>query len=154
MRWIGRSLLLTAALASCSAPPAPRPQSVVPQPLTVAPPPVSEVTPTSSDAVEVGEWRYSGGTARFGGGDPALLTITCQASERAIVVRVAEPAASLTLRATTSLKQIPATGGIARLDPRDPILDALAFSRGRFGVGSRWYPVWPEVARVVEDCRG
>ena len=153
MRRVGSSLLLTVALASCSAPPAPRPQPAAPRPPTVAPPPLPEVTPTSADAVEAGEWRYSNETARFGSGDPALLTVTCQLSERAIIIRVAEPAASLTLRSTTSMKQVPATGGIARLDPRDPILDALAFSRGRFGVGSRWYPVWPEVARVVEDCR-
>lgn len=113
-----------------------------------------EIVPASSDTVEPGEWRYTNGTARFGGGEPALLTIACQASERVVVLRVAEPAAALTLRATTSLKQVSATGGIARLDPRDPILDALAFSRGRFGVGSRWYPAWPEFARVVEDCRG
>ena len=153
MRWIGRSLLLTAALASCSAPPAPRPQSVVPQPLTVAPPSAPEVTQASSDTVEVGEWRYTSGTAQFGTGNPALLTIICQLPERAIVVRIAEPASSLTLRATTLLKQVPATGGVARLDPRAPILDALVFSRGRFGVGPRWYPAWPELARVVEDCR-
>ena len=116
-----------------------------------------EIVPASSDTVEPGEWRYTNGTARFGGGEPALLTIACQASERVVVLRVAEPAAALTLRATTSLKQVSATGGIARLDPRDPILDALAFSRGKFGVTvdgrERWLPAWPEVARVVEDCR-
>ena len=153
MRRVGSSLLLTVALSSCSAPPAPRPQPVAPRLPTVAPPPAPEVTPASSDSVEPGEWRYSNGTARFGSGDPALLTVTCQLSDRAIVMRVAEPAPSLTLRSTTSMKHLPATGGIARLDPRDPILDALAFSRGRFGVGSRWYPAWPEVARVVEECR-
>jgi hypothetical protein len=40
----------------------------------------------------------------------------------------------------------------------DPLLDALAFSRGRLAVyvsGSPALvlPAWPEVARVVEDCR-
>ncbi len=47
----------------------------------------------------------------------------------------------------------------------DPLLDALAFSRGRIGVivlqsaGSPVQsvqlvvPAWPEIARVVEDCR-
>ena len=40
----------------------------------------------------------------------------------------------------------------------DPLLDSLAFSRGRLGVTvagspSLVVPAWPEVARVVEDCR-
>jgi hypothetical protein len=41
----------------------------------------------------------------------------------------------------------------------DPLLDALANSRGRLGftVSSQpplVVPAWPEAARVVEDCRG
>jgi hypothetical protein len=40
----------------------------------------------------------------------------------------------------------------------DPLLDALAFSRGRIAVGVTGLPAlvapaWPEIARVVEDCR-
>jgi hypothetical protein len=40
----------------------------------------------------------------------------------------------------------------------DPLLDAMVFSRGRFMVEARgwmplYLPAWPEVARVVEDCR-
>jgi hypothetical protein len=46
----------------------------------------------------------------------------------------------------------------ARLVADDPLLDAIAFSRGRFGVTidgrERWFPAWPEIARVIEDCRG
>lgn len=45
-----------------------------------------------------------------------------------------------------------------RFDPRDPLLDAMAFSRGRFavevqGLPTLYVPSWPEVSRVVEDCR-
>ncbi len=41
---------------------------------------------------------------------------------------------------------------------RDPILDAMAFSRGRFaietmGLPTLYVPSWSEVSRVVEDCR-
>jgi hypothetical protein len=41
---------------------------------------------------------------------------------------------------------------------RDPVLDAMAFSRGRFaieaaGLPTLYVPSWPEVGRVVEDCR-
>jgi len=40
----------------------------------------------------------------------------------------------------------------------DPLLDAMAFSRGRFSVETTgqptlYVPSWPEVSRVVEDCR-
>ena len=41
---------------------------------------------------------------------------------------------------------------------RDPVLDAMAFSRGRFaietaGLPTLYVPSWPEIGRVVEDCR-
>lgn len=51
------------------------------------------------------------------------------------------------------------TSGIAvTLNARDPLLDAMAFSRGRFavetaGLGPLYIPSWPEVSRVLEDCR-
>ena len=40
----------------------------------------------------------------------------------------------------------------------DPLLDALATSRGRLGLSAGTQPPlvlppWPEVARVIEDCR-
>jgi hypothetical protein len=40
----------------------------------------------------------------------------------------------------------------------DPLLDAIAFSRGRFtvevpGLPMLVLPAWPEPARVIEDCR-
>lgn len=46
----------------------------------------------------------------------------------------------------------------AEIMPRDPILDAMAFSRGRFaveagGLRSMAIPNWAELGRVVEDCR-
>ena len=51
----------------------------------------------------------------------------------------------------------PAHAGAA-LAATDPWLDAMAFSRGRFTVGVAGLdllviPAWPELARVVEDCR-
>jgi hypothetical protein len=41
----------------------------------------------------------------------------------------------------------------------DPILDAMAFSRGRILVEAEGQqpiilPSWAEIARIVEDCRG
>jgi hypothetical protein len=47
---------------------------------------------------------------------------------------------------------------VARVPARDPLLDAMAFSRGRFaieigGLPTLYVPSWPEVTRVIEDCR-
>jgi hypothetical protein len=46
----------------------------------------------------------------------------------------------------------------AQLGARDPLLDAMAFSKGRFavevtGLPMLYLPAWPEVTRVIEDCR-
>ena len=45
------------------------------------------------------------------------------------------------------------------LDAADPVLDRMAFSRGRFVIelsGQPYLalPPWPEFIRVIEDCRG
>jgi len=45
------------------------------------------------------------------------------------------------------------------LSALDPLLDGIAFSRGRFsvevpGLPTMIMPAWPEPARVVEECRG
>jgi hypothetical protein len=47
---------------------------------------------------------------------------------------------------------------VATLQARDPLLDAIALSRGRFavetgGLETLYLPAWPEITRVVEDCR-
>ena len=46
----------------------------------------------------------------------------------------------------------------ARVPARDPLLDAMAFSKARFAVevpGSPalYVPSYPEVTKVIEDCR-
>lgn len=46
----------------------------------------------------------------------------------------------------------------AELTARDPLLDAMAITKGRFAVsveGERtlYLPAWAEVTRVIEDCR-
>lgn len=47
---------------------------------------------------------------------------------------------------------------VARIPARDPLLDAMAFSRGRFAVEvsalpTLYVPAYPEVTRAIEDCR-
>ncbi|HYN45217.1 MAG TPA: hypothetical protein VES64_00845, partial [Allosphingosinicella sp.] len=48
---------------------------------------------------------------------------------------------------------------IADVPVSDPLLEQMAFSRGRFlvyaeGGQALILPAWPELARVIEDCRG
>lgn len=47
---------------------------------------------------------------------------------------------------------------IVELAAQDRLLDAMAFSRGRFavetgGLPTLYLPAWAEVTRVIEDCR-
>ncbi len=168
MRRAVPSLLLTLAFASCVAPSVNAPPRAVP--VTVAPPTVAAPPPVAPGAVEPGNWSYAatktGSSARFGAGGATAFAVECEAANRDIVLRVlrvnpSAPDTTAVLRASTTLKSVPVSGGgafgTARLTARDPILDALAFSRGKFGVSvdgrERWLPAWPEVARVVEDCR-
>ena len=49
-------------------------------------------------------------------------------------------------------------GLIAFVPARDPLLDAIALTKGRFavetsGMSTLYLPAWAEVTRVIEDCR-
>ena len=68
----------------------------------------------------------------------------------------------MALYTTSGNRSVTATtavdGAAASLPARDPILDAIAFSRGRFavelpGTAPLYLPSWPELSRVIEDCR-
>ena len=96
----------------------------------------------------------------------ARLVIRCNLPLRRVSIsRVGSaPAASVGLWTSSAARTLP-----ARFDPAarrvtvdmtafDPLLDALAFSRGRFAVSLPGFaplvvPTWPEPARAVEDCR-
>lgn len=120
--------------------------------------------------VSPGIWIYEtdarGSRALFGIADThALLVIRCdRAARRVYVSAPGSEAGTITLRATSMVKGFAARpmGATppyvaAEIAPNDSILDALAFSRGRFtvAVGARQttVPAWPEFTRVVEDCR-
>ena len=68
-------------------------------------------------------------------------------------------ATSTATRAFTATPEANATPQLTLVfAPRDPVLDAMAYSRGRFvievaGLPTLYLPAWPEVARVIEDCR-
>ena len=72
-------------------------------------------------------------------------------------------AMSISTETTTRQLQITGIGNATpvfgvSLDPNDPILDAMAITKGRFAVGvegerTLYLPAWTEVSRVIEDCR-
>jgi hypothetical protein len=103
-----------------------------------------------------GQWSYAatstGGEARYG----SHLMLQCDRATRTITVaRAGSPIAALTITTDTLSRTLPPSG---RLSAYDPLLDAIAFSRGRVviygGVGPALaVPSWPEAARAIEDCR-
>ena len=155
-----------------SAPKAPRP---APGPIAMprpAPTPVLPV-PQGADwrdwAVTPGDCAYRaegrGSVASFGApGTAALLTLRCDRGAGAVyLLRSGAVATPLTLRtsslARTVTVQPSGASVVVALTARDPLLDALAFSRGRFiveqqGAPTLVVPAWAEVGRVIEDCRG
>jgi hypothetical protein len=156
--------LLIVTLGSCAtpapeAPPAPRPVPVAP------PRPAPVAQPVSSDwrdwPLTPGNWSYGvqggGSVARFGtpGAAPAL-TLSCDFSTRQVRLARAGATGDLTVRTSTTLRALPAAGAIAG---NDPLLDAIAYSRGRFvvqqaGAPPLVVPTWTEIDRVIQDCRG
>jgi hypothetical protein len=167
-------LALAAALASC-APGTPRPAPPqAPPPAPVAPPrPLP--SPAAADwrdwPMTPGTWSYArdaaGSVASYGTGALPLATLRCDLPNRRVFLsRAGAVATPLTVRTTSLSRQLPAgaTGGeppyaAALLPATDPLLDAIAFSRGRFtleqaGQPPLVLPAWAEIGRVVEDCRG
>ncbi|WHU01136.1 hypothetical protein [Sphingomonas sp. NIBR02145] len=177
-----RQLLVFAsalAIAGCSEtppivpPPAPRP---VPVP-TPAPAPAPAPPPTlGADwrdwPLTPGTWAYKqdgrGSVALYGvAGAEAELILRCDnARGRVVLSRRGEGAANLTVRTTSTLRQLPvqplpagATPWLAAdLGPRDSVLDAMGYSRGRFlvegsGLPTLVVPAYAEILRVAEDCR-
>ena len=160
------------ALGSCAAtpPPAPAPQPVAtkPPPRIMAPPPAPRVHWRDA-AITPGDWRWSdaGGvsSARFGDG---LFELRCERASGSVVLSRSGAAAgpvAATIHTTTQRRTVTAQPYAGppqvlaiTLAAHDDLLDAMAFSRGRFavemaGVAPLYLPSWPEVSRVLEDCR-
>ncbi|WP_250893560.1 hypothetical protein [Croceibacterium selenioxidans] len=112
-----------------------------------------------------GDWTYRNGTALFS--DPAggaLLALRCDRAAGAVeLVRAGQVTATeIIVRAETLERGLSArtaaAGVAAQIPSRDPLLDAMAFSKGRFaveviGLPTLYAPAYPEVTRVIEDCR-
>ncbi len=76
------------------------------------------------------------------------------AAPRAMIVRTETAARTLQLVQAQDTNPYLTTG----MSARDPLLDAMALSKGRFaveveGMRTLYLPAWTEVSRVIEDCR-
>jgi hypothetical protein len=161
--WTGYGLAvpLMLAVAGCAAVPTPTPPPRA-APVAAAPTPAPLPAPTKGweeRALDSGAWRYDAGSraAAFvptGNANP-LLTMACSNGNIRLTSALA---GTVSLRTSAGTDQIRFDGGSANLPGRDPRLDRIAFSRGRFaletpGGGALTLPVQSEIGRVIEDCR-
>ena len=170
------TLAAIAVLSACAAQRKPLP---APPPPAPAPAPVATAMPAPPPAdwrdapVTPGTWRYEatarGSTAAFGPvAATPLTTLACdRANGRVALRRAGEapgpvPLSITTSTATRAFTATPEAGPVPQLVlilmVRDPVLDTMAFSRGRFvievaGLPALYLPAWSEVGRVIEDCR-
>ena len=118
-----------------------------------------------------GDWSYArladGSEAVFSNASnyPQLWVHCTRALRRVSIARpAAGAAAAINVWTSSATRTVAssfsaATGRLTiELGSYDPLLDAIATSRGRIGfaIGSGpplVVPAWPEVARVIEDCR-
>ena len=173
-------LALTFALASCvspTAPPRPAPMPVPVPTYTPPPRPTPPPPPAGADwrdwSVTPGDWVYRqdgrGSIALFGQrGTDAAVTLRCDRGANTLYLSragLAAGAVPMTIRTSTVSRMLSSTptGGTPpylaiSIAPRDSLLDAIGFSRGRFVIEQPGYPTlvlptWPEIERVTEDCR-
>jgi hypothetical protein len=176
MSGLGRIAAMVAAAgaaaltAGCATAPEPAPPAARPEPpARQAPPAPTPQAPPARDLAEqdapdppltAGEWSYSaesgGSIARFGPGGASAFSLRCDTGRRRIVLAREGSGAALRVRTTYGRRALPAA---AELPADDPLLDEMAFSRGRFtveadGLPPLIMPAWPEPARVIDDCRG
>lgn len=173
-----RFLILSCTLlAAACTPPAQIPEaSSSPQPPVVsapapAPQPQQPQGKWTDWPITPGDWVYRqdsrGSIALFGqSGRDALVTLRCDRSRARIYLtrQSGQRSANMAVRTSARLKNASAvtTGGAPaylalEMMPNDPILAAMAYSRGRFAIEtggevSAAIPVWSEIGRVIEDC--
>jgi hypothetical protein len=159
-------VLAIEALSGCAEAPRPAP----PAPALAPPPPASPAVADWRDMPATpGDWTWSregaGSVARFGGSE---FAVRCSGAGAPIQLeRAGRASAPVPMTIITTAGSRPLTGQphddagpviSTSLAAHDPLLDAMAFSRGRIavevaGTPSLYLPAWPEIARVIEDCR-
>lgn len=121
-----------------------------------------------------GDWFYRAvppfSYAVYGASDTQFdFVMRCDRATRTISIgrvsnqRVQQPMQIRTESSDRLLTAVPRQGSMetllgADLQATDPILDAMAISKGRFAVevageATMYIPSWPEVTRLIEDCR-
>ena len=118
-----------------------------------------------------GNWTYAptadGSEASFldANARPQLFVRCTRASRQVTIAKPATAAAPfINIWTSSQTRNLPASYNPAiyrlgaSLTAYDPLLDAIAFSRGRFAVSvsgatALIVPAWEEPARVIEDCR-
>jgi hypothetical protein len=119
-----------------------------------------------------GIWTYRSdgrtSVAEFGApGRNATINFRCDAQNRRVTLsrETSAPGARMVIHTSSMTKTMAATPSDATpfylgadIATTDPILDAMAFSRGRVLVEMEGQqpvilPTWAEIGRIVEDCR-
>ena len=164
------TLLALGACVPQGAPPAtalpPTPRVVsLPSPPPLAPRPVQ--TPPldwQTGPLSPGDWRYrprpNASSALFQS-DGIEFVVLCMGRE--VTIALSNVWGPLVIRTSYGERRLPPVPihreTVGRVAVSDPLLDQMAFRRGRFLVGLEggpWLvvPAWPEIGRVIEDCRG
>lgn len=127
-------------------------------------------------ALTPGAWRYQDFGAGMGKralfSDPAdtfYFSLDCVTQPNGPEIlftrtgRPAKPNLAMTIRTETAQRTLAAQQGTPALiavavAANDPLLDAMALSKGHFAVETEgeptlYLPSWAEVSRVIEDCR-
>lgn len=121
-----------------------------------------------------GSWTYiaddNGGQAAFGpeGSNDTAFALTCfKAGGQIGLMRKLSGSSPTAMQIKTETAERVLSGSpietqsnifMATVNATDPILDAMAITKGRFAVsveGERtlYLPAWVEISRVMEDCR-
>ena len=127
----------------------------------IAPAPVAPAVNWRVAPVTAGTWSWrplpTGSEAIFQDHTGPQLVLRCNrpSSTVSLLRTGAISGAPVVVRTTSAERTLPYT---ATLGARDPLLDDIAFSRGRISVEVAGalrliVPSWPESARAIEDCR-
>jgi len=175
------------ALAAC-VPSARTPAPMPPPPPVArhAPAPSVPDTPTAVEApapvswrdapATPGTWRYSSSQSTIGRSSRATFVmpdgseaffVACRFGDNIGLARTVRTNRNLQMTIRTETASVtrlvppdpegrPFVNAVVR--PSDPLLDAMALSKGRFaveveGLPTLYLPSWAEVSRVIEDCR-
>ncbi len=174
---VAGALALTFTIAACIPAPdsTPAPTTAVTPVPRPAPVPKPTQAASYSSWMDVpaspGNWSFSAANsmARFGeSASEPRLSFGCTRSPRQVMLirhgTAANLPATLTIRTESATRTLTATPASDRasvsvaLAANDPLLDAMALTKGRFAVEAQglptlYVPAWGEVTRVIEDCR-